>query len=247
MIRNHMNNLITVKHSGNVGDVIYALPTIMHLSNLCGKKIKFYLNPVDTRMSITLANVLTPLIEHQSYIDSVEIYNGQDIDHDLDLFRHVHVESSNLGHMHAKLFDFDFSILSKQSVFIDDSYTTDFDKYDIVINRTERYNNPAFPWHYLLTNEYADHSKCFVGTESEYNLFTEQFKLNDIAYVKTSDFLQVAWLIKNSKLFIGNCSSPYAIAETMKHTSIQESCTWCLTCLYERPNAYYFIDNFTKL
>lgn len=223
------------------------MPTVMHLSKTMKQPIKFYLNPVDNRMTLKLSNVLKPLLEHQTYIDSVEIYTGQHIDYDLDTFRNINNSSGNLGELHAQVFNFDFSILNKQSIFIDLDYNANLPIYDIVINRTERYNNPAFPWQRILTEEYKDHSKCFIGTKSEYDFFLKSFNVTNVEYVSTADFLQVAWLISNSKLFIGNCSSPYAIAETMKHTSIQESCTWCLSCLYQRPNAYYFTDKFFQL
>lgn len=238
--------MITVKHSGNIGDIIYGLPTVMHLSKMQNDKIKFYLNPIDNRMTLELANVLKPLLEHQTYIDSVEIYGGQHIDYDLDLFRTIHVPSGNLGELHAKLFDYDFSILKEQSIFVDDSYNANLPIYDIIINRTDRYNNPAFPWMAIL-NEYSGYTKCFIGTTSEYEKFIQTYNLTNIDYIETENFLQVAWLIKNSKIFIGNCSSPYAVAETMKHHSIQESCTWCLSCLYERPNAYYYTDQLIQL
>lgn len=240
--------MITVKHSGNIGDIIYALPTVLHLSKTKNQLIKFYLNPIDNRMSLELANALKPLLEHQDYIDSVEIYNGQHVDYDLDLFRSIHVPSGNLGELHAKLFHYDFSILNEQSLYINDSLKLSLPIYDIVINRTSRYNNPDFPWRDVLDNEYKEHTKCFVGTRLEYEQFISSFKFSsNIDYIQTEDLLQVAYLIKQSKLFIGNCSSPYAITETMKHMSIQESCTWCLSCLYDRPNAYYFTNNFFQL
>jgi hypothetical protein len=241
--------MITVKHSGNIGDIIYALPTVMHLSKLRNEKIIFYLNPIDNRMSLMLANVVKPLLEHQPYINSVEIYNNQPVDYDLDLFRSIHVQSGNLGELHAKLFNYDFSILKEQSIFVDDSYDPKLPIYDIVLNRTERYNNPLFPWNNILETEYKEHTKCFIGIRSEYDRFMKTFNFDDnfIDYIQTDNYLQVAWLIKQSKIFIGNCSSPYAIAETMKHLSIQESCTWCLSCLYERQNAYYFTNQLIQL
>jgi hypothetical protein len=239
--------MITVKHSGNVGDIIYSLPTIMHLSMIQNKKIKFYLNPIDNRMTLELAGVLKPLLEHQPYIDSVDIYDNQYIDYDLDLFRHIHyANGGNLGDMHAKLFNYDFSILNKQSIFLKDSYNANLPTYDIIINRTDRYNNQLFPWSSIL-DEYSTYTKCFVGTKLEYTKFIETFDFKNIDYIETENFLQVAWLINNSRIFIGNCSSPYAIAETMKHHTIQESCTWCLSCLYDRPNAYYFTDRLIQL
>lgn len=238
--------MITVKHSGNVGDIIYSMPSLQYLSNTTNQLIKFYLNVNAEFMSIELATALKPLLEHQSYIDSVEMYSGEYIDYDLDMFREFHKSGDNLGESHAKIFNFDASILNTQSIYIDHSYEITLPVYDIIINRTMRYNNPEFPWETVLNEQYADHTKCFVGNKTEYDTFVNSFNV-DVNYVPTANFLQVGFLINKSKIFIGNCSSPYAIAETMKHMSIQESCTWCLSCLYKRPNAYYFTDNFFQI
>ena len=239
--------MLTVKHSGNIGDILYAMPTLLHLSKTMNQSIKFYLNPTNGLMSIELANVLKPLLEHQTYVDSVEFYSEQHVDYDLDLFRNLHTPGSNLGLAHAQLFNFETSILEEQSIFVQPDYDAKLPIYDIIVNRTERYTNPSFPWQYVLNEEYNNHTKCFVGLKSEYDLFVKTFGIQNIEYVSTTDYLQVAWLINKSKIFIGNCSSPYAIAETMKHSSIQESCIWCLSCLYQRPNAYYFTDKFFQI
>jgi hypothetical protein len=240
-----MNNLITVKHSGNVGDLIYSLPVLKHLSNLKNDTVFIYLNPVDGRMSHTLAKVVAPLLEHQDYISGTAIYEGQPLDHDLDDFRNFPHE--NLGEMHCKIFGFDFSILNEKSIQIKPELNYNLSTYDIIINRTERYTNDKFPWISILNEQHANQSKAFVGLPHEFELFQKQFNITNLHYVPTHDYLQVAWLINNSKLFIGNCSSPYAIAEGLKHPTIQESAPWCLTCLYKRPTACYFIHDFIQI
>jgi hypothetical protein len=239
--------MITVKHSGNIGDIIYSLPTVKYLSETQNSPINFILNVNDEFMNIHLTNALIPLLKHQSYIHNVELYDNQIIDYDLDKFREIHNGGDNLGKSHSDLFNFDTSILNTQSLFVGDDITYNFKNYDIIINRTNRYQNNTFPWNYILDTEYKNSTKCFVGLRHEYENFIQTFNLNNIEYVETTDLLQVAYLIKNSKIFIGNCSSPYAIAETMKHQSIQESCTWCLSCLYPRNNAYYFTTHMFQI
>ena len=239
--------MITVKHSGNIGDIIYSLPTVKHLSEIRDSPINFILNVNDEFMNMSLTNVLLPLLNHQTYIHHVELYNNQVIDYDLDKFREIHRGGDNLGKSHADLFNFDATILNNQSLFVSDDITYDFKNYDIIINRTSRYQNNIFPWDYLLNTEYRNLTKCFVGLPHEYENFIQTFNLNNIDYIITTDLLQVAYLIKNSKIFIGNCSAPYAIAETMKHQSIQESCTWCLSCLYPRNNAHYFTTHMFQI
>lgn len=238
--------MTTAKHSGNIGDIVYSLPTIKHISELTGSKVTLYL-VVGELMSQKLADTIIPLLKHQPYIESVQLYTDQLVDWDLDLFRKVSIRSghANLGELHARAFCFNTNILDKQSLFVDDSLTYNTKKYDIVVNRTERYNNPDFPWTELLNESYGAYSKCFIGYEPEFIKFKYVHGIENLEFIKVADYLEAAWLIKNSQLFIGNCSSPYAIAETMKHDTIQESCVWCLSCIYKRPNAHYFIDTLT--
>jgi hypothetical protein len=237
--------MITVRHSGNVGDILYGLPVVKQLSIDKNDKVHFYLNPVDLRMLDTLANSLIPLLLHQDYICGASLYKGEEIDFDLDNFRRFQI--NNLGQMHCNAFNYDYSILDKPSIVIKPELNYDIKKYDIIVNRTERYNNDNFPWNVLLNEKHKDDTKGFVGFPHEYELFKNRFMINDIEHIHTDDFLQVAWLIANSKIFIGNCSSPYAIAEGLKHNTIQESVDWCLSCLYTRPNALYFTNKFFRL
>lgn len=236
----------SVKHSGNIGDVIYGLPVLKHISADAGESVKVYLNPIDERLSLQLLNVVKPLLEHQTYIDSVDVYAGEPIDYDLDLFRN-HQHLNNLGYMHCAPFGLDTSITHKQSIFLDESLKYDLPVVDLIINRTERYTNDQFPWESLLKDQYSNASKGFVGLPHEYDIFVSKFNLTDVAYIPTKDYLEVAWLINKSQLFIGNCSSPYAIAEGMKHNTIQESCTWLpYACMFPRENAHYFLNDFFK-
>ena len=61
----------------------------------------------------------------------------------------------------------------------------------------------------------------------------------EVIYTPTKNFLEVAQLIAGSKLFIGNQSAPYAVAEGLKHNSILEVTLPSPDCIYERDNGRY--------
>ena len=89
-------------HSGHLGDIINALPVIKELAKT--HKCKFYIqakkplpektlgykNPKDyVFMSDKMVDMVLPLLKNQEYIHKVDIYNSEEIDIDLDLFRKI--------------------------------------------------------------------------------------------------------------------------------------------------------------
>jgi hypothetical protein len=113
----------------------------------------------------------------------------------------------------------------------------------VVINRTSRYRNDRFPWTEIVAH-YGSRL-LFIGLEHEWREF-----VNNHGYVShhpTANLLEMAQVIKGSDLFIGNQSCAYALAEGMKHHSIQESNLELPDCVYVRPNATYVADGVVTL
>lgn len=108
----------------------------------------------------------------------------------------------------------------------------------VVVNRTERYQNPAFPWKQVVSH-YGDRI-IFVGLEHEHQRFCASF--GEVYHRKTESLLEVAELIKGSALFIGNQSCAFAVAEGMKHRVIQETYTSLPDCIFIRENAQHVYD-----
>ena len=110
-MRGHLSGVeVTFKHSGNAGDIVYALPTI---SALCGDRpAKLYLNldaPINgwtkqqhpsgpSGLTAGMADFLRPMLEHQSGIVSAPNYNNEPVDYDLDIFRQIHSVREGRGH-----------------------------------------------------------------------------------------------------------------------------------------------------
>lgn len=108
----------------------------------------------------------------------------------------------------------------------------------VVINRTSRYQNPHFPWAEIL--EHYGSRIIFVGTAKEHLAFCDHY--GKVNYVETPDLWELARIIAGSSLFIGNQSSANAIAEGLKHHSIQETSLHIPDCIWRRKNAQHCYD-----
>jgi ADP-heptose:LPS heptosyltransferase len=86
----------------------------------------------------------------------------------------------------------------------------------IVVSRSERYRNCAISYKFLS----AYPKVIFVGVEEEYKDFITQ--VPHAEWARVNDFLQLARIIAGSRLFIGNQSFPFAIAEALKVPRVVE-------------------------
>lgn len=105
----------------------------------------------------------------------------------------------------------------------------------VVINRTGRYRNTSFYWDRIV--RHYSHRLLFVGLLHEWREFCSHFGYVD--FRPTTNLLEVASLIAGSDLFIGNQSCANAIAEGLKHASIQETSLTHPDCIFKRPNAQH--------
>lgn len=242
----------TFYHSGDFGDIIYALPTIQRLGGG-----KLHLGPemrlsrqTQTRetMSPAKLEMIYDLLKCQEYIDDV-IYtpNYPNVRWDLNLFREYCMtfqsgryweregfdRTRSLSEIHLYTFDLERGDETKPWLRADVPW--EVDGKPIVIHRSHRYRNEAFPWKKLV-DQHGDRM-VFTGLKSEHNDFVKEVGYVDFFYV--DNLLELARVIAGAKVFIGNQSCPYAIAEGMKKNTIQE--TWLVdpNCLFDRPNAIF--------
>jgi hypothetical protein len=223
--------------SGDLGDLTYSLAAVKELGI---EKLYLNVNPKykiprvgETKFNEKAAMALMPLIQAQPYIKEVALYDGEPVDYNLDLFRlYGDLTWTNLCYIILKTFGCDTQAMNRQWLFVEPKKMEKI----VLINKTDRYLNPEVDWTRFI-EAYGDYM-AFVGLESEYKAFIEEFKV-DIPHYATKDFLELAQLIAGCSIFIGNQSSPYAIAEGLKVDTIQVVCDQCPNCLFERPNAYY--------
>jgi len=219
--------IVKVSHSGNTGDIIYSLPSLKEYCHQHDCKIEYLLkldrpsnfnlinHPLgDVMLNETMANMLKPLLEHQSYIDSVRLlgkFENEKVDFDLDSFRS---ENKNLSAGNIALWN---QIVYPQlrgkihEISID---ATPIENDYIIINRTIRYNNPLIDYTILEGNV------KFVGVESEFKIMKA---INpSVEHLQVKDFYELAKYIAGCKLFVGNQSMAYSIAEGLKVKRVLE-------------------------
>jgi hypothetical protein len=222
-------DVVTFKHSGNAGDVIYALPALRALSD--GRLAKLFLKldaPINgwskkehplgkSGLTAEMVQWLKPLLEHQPWLASVEIYHDEAVDYDLDLFRQVPNTArgqGNIAHWYFWLFGTSAD-LSQPWLEVRPPPPR---RQKIVLARSLRYRNPAL--HYGFLNHFGEID--FVGTRTEFEEM--QTVLPQLRHEACADFLQLARVIASARFFIGNQSFPYAVAEALKVPRLLEVC-----------------------
>lgn len=201
-------------HSGDLGDIIYSLPTIRAAG---GGKLVLFHYPGRTAHGMTKEKVerLRPLLEMQEYIHSVE-WSETMQDSSLNGFRDHCRDQGNLIDAHLATHGFDWTHREKQWLHVDNAASP----LPVLFARSERYNNPRFPWQ-RIADKYRDIAG-FVGTKKEHEVFC--FKFGYIPFVPADDFLQLARLIAGCLLFICNQSAPGAVSHGLYHRMIIELC-----------------------
>jgi len=250
-----MGNTITIKHSYNAGDLILLLPGLKQLWKSFGKKVTicqvldlpaFYYNgavsPVKDEqgqqvcMNQEIFNRLKPLIEYQEYIESFEIFKGQEIDFNIDLTRDSRMIPMPAGLIHH----YAFSIFPEMSCDLSKPWievpSVNVQREKILVNRTERYNNAYV--NYFFLKKYDDNI-VFAGTKNEKELFEKTFDLN-VQHLESKDFLELAMMIKCYKIGIYNQSFLWHLADAMKLPRILELCTQFPNTFPTGANGYAF-------
>lgn len=241
----------TFKHSGDRGDIIYSLPVIMQKR---GGDLYLDIYPQKRdRLSDGSLSLLTEekaismfrLLRSQPYINSCNLYKGEEIDYSLDDFRIAgHLWEINICERHCETFDINFNIHLKKWL-----YAKKVDlPYDIVVARSHRYRNEKVNWgeiyKFCLSPNHYHKRAVFIGHESEYKDFKKN--VGNLDYLYTKDLYDVARVINSAKIFIGNQSCPYALAEGLKKNVIQEVFEPSPNCIFKRANALYLRESKTE-
>lgn len=229
---------LKIKHSGHLGDVIYALPTIQRLlARYQHADCELYF-PSDKKtglppamnhlggavmLSEAMINFITPLLRRQPfiantyYLPEAEI-PGECIDFDIIRSNAVNISAGNIVDYYHKA----FGVLNRSDKpWLDLGSSDDFrETRDIVIGRSQRYLNDRINYEAL---ESHTGSKAFVGTQGEYAAFSQAYPGLTLEYLPVKSALEVAQLISRARLYVGNQSFFFAIAEALKAPRLLET------------------------
>jgi hypothetical protein len=231
-LQNDNKDFYYMKHSGNAGDIIYALPAIYALSK--GKPVHLLLqlnqkgvygkegHPLgNVMLDQNMFNMLAPLLLAQPGIHGCTVFKDEPFDYDLDYFRYYPFQlfKGNISHWYYWVFAIHADTWNPWlKVKADESF-----EESIVIARSKRYNAPGIDYSFL--EQYPN--LVFLGVKEEYDSIKKQ--IPSIVWHPVNDFLEMASVIEGSKLFIGNQSFPFAIAEALKTKRLLE-------VYYDSPN-----------
>jgi hypothetical protein len=244
---------INFLHSGHLGDVVNSMPIIKEISinSVCNlyletdKKIpeEFFYNDHpfgNNYLTKGATKKLIPLLEKQNYISRVKKFEGEEIDINLNLFRkwpiNFNIDSIrwyfHLTGKHADLIN-PYIIVEPHNKIIN----------RIVIMRSLRRQNKLISYEFL--NKYEN--PLFVGLYKEYESLKKIIK--NLDHYECDDFLELASIIKSAKVFIGNPSFGYALAESIKVKRLLESAPNFPLVYPNGKNAYdfYFQSHFESL
>jgi len=237
---------INVLHNGNAGDIIYCLPLLKRLCEINPKPVNLILK-INEPLKISdgyehpLGNVMLnqkmvdniiPLLTAQSYINKVEIFEEHLIHLDLTLFRKAGfaLDKGDIARWNFFTSGINANISEAWLKVKPDPEFADF----IVLSRSSRYNNALIDYSFL--SKYAQ--IVFVGVKAEY----EEMKkcIPGLRWRQVNDFLELAEIIAGCKLFIGNQSFPYSIAEGLKVRRLLEVFYQIPNVMPEGGNGYDF-------
>lgn len=235
-------------HSGDAGDVIYSLPVIKSL----GGGVLFLSTdnrhpwPANTRWAQSggdpsWAGSLATLIDRQPYIWRTLFTHGFPFSTDVDLnkFREFYRTPrpeiwDSLFTLHCKAFDVKYA---QDEPWLQIEEVRRVEGRDIVVNRTERFLNPDFPWQDLV-RKYGKRM-VFLGTPVEHAKFAQ---FGTIPRVPTANLLEVAQVIAGGKLFIGNQSCPLSIAIGLGKNHVVEAWRKNANCRFNRKSQIHWLE-----
>lgn len=240
---------VNFKHSGNAGDIIYAIPAMKAIA--AGRKINLFLHldqpagytnhPLgNVTLNQKMADMFIPLIQYQKEFDKCEVYTDQQIDVDLDLVRKapIHFDKINLSRWYFLTFGCSYDIGEAWLKSPVDERT----KGSIVIARSFRYRGKV---DYSCLKKYENVQ--FIGLSDEYSDMKKA--IPHIKHLKVSNFLEMASLIAGAKLFIGNQSFPFSVSEGLKVNRLLETFPFSpdVPVIGKRGAEFIFQEHFESL
>jgi hypothetical protein len=249
-----MKNTISVLNSGHAGDLIYSLSSAYAAFELYGKPIDFYIGfkqkngvPGHPSGSFTMNDVtynyLKPLLEYQPWINSVQKHTNQEIDYNFDWFRDIglNLTAGDLRMCHNGIYP-ELNRSLTISPLMTPERNLEYLNDSIIISLSKRYRNNTI--NYSILEPIAN--KClFVGLDDEYTQFNRNYFMG-IKRLHVKDALHMAQIISSCKLFIGNQSSSFEIAEQLKVPRLLEVFNQCPNVIPIGGEAYgyYTTENF---
>lgn len=189
-------------HNGSMGDIVYSLPVLREQPGALALTKELH------------RDFLGPLLDLQPYVDAVTLNYPDDGFVDLRKYREISEAdlSKHLSLCHAEAAG---AVVDLETPWLEG--VTPKLVGSIAVNRTARYRGTL---DYSLLRPYES-DVVFLGTFKEWKSFTEETGVTPGLHY-TENALDIAKAIAGSKLFVGNQSLAFSIAEALKHPRVLE-------------------------
>jgi hypothetical protein len=212
----------TFKHSGDLGDIIYSLPTvkllgggILYLDITGGAdepSCKAQCMNGKTKFNETSYEFVRPLIAAQPYISDVRIFKGEKIDYNLNQFRYKFADpnsrskTKNLLDLHLDAFNLPTWNPNEPWLYVDSVYILD---RKTIVSRSPRMQ-ANYPWFEVNKFNFRDKA-IFVGLPKEHEIFEYTFDIK-IPHHQVKDALELARVIGGCNAFAANSTFTLSVA-----------------------------------
>jgi hypothetical protein len=203
-------------HSGDIGDIIYSLPTIRAKG---GGELVLFDYPGRTYQPMTESRYLSlkPLLDFQRYIFKSRFSTSHE-DSSLNGFRHHIRNGENNSDWHLCTNGLDWTHRIEKWLEVPEPIISTKN----IMAWTPRHHSFNFPWKAIVDK--FGYDLGFIGYKEYYKEFCSLYSIpeNKIKYLEANDFMWIAQLVEGCNTFIGNLTSVTAIAEGLKKKVIIE-------------------------
>ena len=211
------------------GDILWSMPTVKRISEKFNTPVDFYMMPEFVN--------LIPLLNNQSFINSANVLSDWTMNNEYPgvptpLPKQYDHEFNLCYQKYPDFFLADF-IASQQDIQLNGNYgclesDSADNLYDVAI---------GFSWHFVDTVGYKEN-------------FIDKIKalldINNVKYIDVSrdDFLDMAYNIKSSKVFIGDCSCNHVLANILgTPVIVADAVPQRKTHQFECPANFFFLKD----
>lgn len=218
---------ISASHGGHSGDIVYGLALARHLALASSCLVDLYISsdrPTQLMpgmqhpngqylMSPAAFEFIQPLLELQPYIRRALFVPDAEIPAGairLDPYRFaegMNLHAGNIPNYASTLYGISLDVseawLSTRPVKPSAAVT---------VAMSKRYRNASMDYSFLANVEEVR----FVGLPDEYEDFKRRHRLPNLTHHECASAIELAETIRSSKVFLGNQSMPFAVAEGLK-------------------------------
>ena len=253
--------MITYRHSGTLGDLIYSLYMVkkmgageykvaLHNIENCVSQYGYRPEDVDVQHKGRFTEQdyawLQPLLERQEYIQKVSTWQQGDAipDVDLDKYRAVLYRTfeGNILEAYHRTFNIPFTANDLTTPWLEADPVT---VKPIVITRSLRYRpqNGEQGWRDIISTGMLEDNSVFVGTPAEHADFIKTFNIT-VPYYSVANFLELANVIAGADLVVCNQGFTYSLAIGLGKSTVLEINKLVPQqyneCYFPRPECQYF-------